>query len=87
MGSYTSEYPSTQLDPAFKHFFEEFYKISDTPDGHQQYANQFTANGKLIMASKTVNGTSGNNATERKREMSCFTVPLHSFVLMYANNP
>lgn len=61
MGSYTSEYPSTQVDTSYKQFFEEFYKISDTPDAHDQYAQQFTKDAKLIMASKTVYGTSGRN--------------------------
>lgn len=59
MGSYTSEYPSTQIDPLYKQFFEEFYKISDTPDAHEKYAQQFTKNAKLTMASKSASGTSG----------------------------
>jgi len=62
MGSYTSEYPSTQIDPLYRRFFEEFYKISDTPDAHEKYADQFTKDAKLIMASKTANGRSGMRA-------------------------
>jgi len=62
MGSYTSEYPSTQIDPSYRRFFEEFYKISDTPDAHEKYTDQFTKDAKLIMASKTANGRSGMHA-------------------------
>jgi len=59
MSSYASEYPDVSVNPAVKHFFEQFYKISDTPDAHQQYADSFTENATLVMASKTVKGRSG----------------------------
>jgi hypothetical protein len=40
-------------------FFEAFYAISDTADGHEQYADHFTRDGKLIMASKETSGRQG----------------------------
>lgn len=58
--AYTSSYPDgTKFDPAYKAFFARFYQISDTPDMHEEYYKQFTANAKLIMASKEVNGSDG----------------------------
>lgn len=59
MDSYASEYPDADVDPAFKRFFEEFYAISDTPHAHERYAQQFTEDATLIMASKKVKGSSG----------------------------
>jgi len=59
MSSYASEYPDVDIDPAIKKFFEEFYAISDTPDAHEKYAQQFTEDATLIMASKKVKGSSG----------------------------
>jgi len=58
--SYASQYPTgVEFDSAYKAFFERFYEISDTPDAHEEYSNQFTAKAKLIMASKEANGTDG----------------------------
>lgn len=59
MTSYASQYPSVEVDPAFKQFFESFYRISDTADAHQKYAEQFTKDATLIMASKKCIGTDG----------------------------
>lgn len=59
MASYTSEYPAVEFDPAYKKFFEDFYRISDTPDVHDVYASSFTEDATLIMASRTAKGTSG----------------------------
>lgn len=60
MSSYTSEYPAgVQIDSDIKAFFERFYEISDTPDAHEEYAKQFTADAKVTMASKKVNGSEG----------------------------
>jgi len=57
MSSYTSSWPTdSQQDPAVAKFFEQFYKISDTPDGHETYANQFTRNATLVMVSKKAEG-------------------------------
>jgi hypothetical protein len=55
--SYTSAYPSTKFNPAFVQFFESFYKISDTPDAHSKYVDQFTSDATLIMASKRCEGS------------------------------
>lgn len=60
MSSYTSEYPSVPFDPAFKKFFEDFYAISDDPNAHDTYVQQFTKDATLIMASKTGQGSEGN---------------------------
>ena len=58
MSSYTSKYPSSvPFDPAFKHFFEDFYAVSDTPDAHDRYVACFTENATLTMASKTAKGS------------------------------
>lgn len=55
--SYASEYPAgIDFDPAFRKFFEDFYAVSDTPDVHDKYADNFTDDATLIMASKTVKG-------------------------------
>jgi len=56
MSFYVSEYPSIDVDPALKRFYEDFYLISDTPDSHEKYVQQFTKDATLIMASKTVKG-------------------------------
>jgi hypothetical protein len=59
MTSYASSYPSIAFDPAYKQFFENFYAISDDPKAHDKYAEQFTENATVVMASKRVKGTSG----------------------------
>jgi hypothetical protein len=58
--SYKSEYPAgVQVDDGIKAFFEEFYKTSDTPDAHEKYADSFTGDATLVMASKKVAGREG----------------------------
>lgn len=59
MSQYQSSFPDVPVKSEVKSFFEEFYKISDTPDAHEKYAEQFTNNAKLIMASNEVNGRPG----------------------------
>lgn len=59
MSSYTSQYPGVEVDPAIKQYFETFYQTSDTPDAHEKYADSFTKDAKLIMASKTCQGYDG----------------------------
>lgn len=49
--SYASEYPDISVDPAVKAFFETFYRVSDTPDAHEEYARSFTPGATLVMAS------------------------------------
>lgn len=62
MSQYTSQYPDVPVDSTLKKYFEEFYKTSDTPGADEQYANSFTEDATLIMASKTVKGKSGTKA-------------------------
>jgi hypothetical protein len=58
--SYSSEYPlEVVVDEGIKAFFEEFYKTSDTPDAHDKYADSFTGDATLIMASKKAVGREG----------------------------
>lgn len=59
MASYTSEYPGFQFDPAYKKFFEDFYALSDTPGSHDKYADSYTEDATLIMASKKGKGREG----------------------------
>ena len=58
--SYKSEYPiDIQIDQGIVKFFEEFYAISDTPDAHEKYVDQFTEGATLWMASKRGVGRDG----------------------------
>lgn len=60
MSLYASDYPrDVQFDAEFKAFFENFYKLSDTPGANEEYAAQFTENATLIMASNKVVGRDG----------------------------
>jgi len=55
--SYSSQYPpGIQVDDGIKQYFEEFYKTSDTPDAHEKYADSFTEDATLVMASKKAVG-------------------------------
>lgn len=42
-------------------FFEAFYAVSDTAEAHEQYADHFTRDAKLIMASKETSGRQGES--------------------------
>ncbi|ORY14911.1 hypothetical protein BCR34DRAFT_598817 [Clohesyomyces aquaticus] len=56
--AYMSEYPTgVSFDPAYKTFFEEFYAISDSPDAHEKYVEQFTKDAVLVMASRKAKGS------------------------------
>lgn len=60
MISYAANWPKdAEQDPAVVKFFEEFYRISDTPDAHEKYSEQFTEDAKLVMVSKEANGRAG----------------------------
>lgn len=64
MSQYKASVPSDSLvKPEIAKFFEAFYQISDTADAHEQYADQFTKDAKLIMGSKETNGRDGNRCT------------------------
>lgn len=59
--SYASQYPANiPAADGIKAFFEAFYKISDTPDIHDVYADSFTSNATLIMGSKKHVGREGD---------------------------
>jgi len=47
------------VKPEIRSFYERFYQISDTPEAHEEYSQQFTKDGKLIMASTEANGREG----------------------------
>ena len=58
---YTSSYPdNVPFDTKYRDFISEFYRISDTPDAHEKYSQQFTPDAHLVMASKEVDGTEGS---------------------------
>lgn len=60
MSQYTAAVPSDgQVKPEIKTFFEDFYKISDTPNDHEKYAECFTKDAKLIMGPNEANGRDG----------------------------
>lgn len=59
MSSYSSQYPPIEVNPEIKQFFEKFYQISDTADAHEQYADSFTKDATLIMASAKLQGRDG----------------------------
>ena len=63
MSQYKASVPSDSLvKPEITKFFEDFYQISDTgtAEAHEQYADQFTKDAKLIMGSKETSGRDGD---------------------------
>jgi hypothetical protein len=57
---YVSSVPSDgSLKPGIASFFESFYAVSDIAVAHEQYADHFTSDAKLIMASKETSGRDG----------------------------
>lgn len=62
MSQYSAAVPGDgQVRPEIKAFFERFYEVSDTPDGHDDYADMFTKNGKLVMGPNGVEGRDGES--------------------------
>lgn len=58
--SYSSLYPSEiEVDDGIKDFFENFYRISDTPDSHDRYVDSFKDDATLVMGSKKAVGRGG----------------------------
>jgi hypothetical protein len=58
--SYASEYaPGVAVDGGIKAFFEEFYRISDTQEAHEAYAEQFTPTATLFMGVRKAVGRDG----------------------------
>lgn len=43
-------------------FFDKFYKISDTPEAHEDYCRMFAPDATFILASKTSTGRDGELA-------------------------
>ncbi|KAL9076665.1 MAG: hypothetical protein Q9157_003582 [Trypethelium eluteriae] len=59
MSSYVADVPTgIPFDPQIRRFFEEFYAVSDSPTEHERYANHFTPDATVIMASNKFQGTS-----------------------------
>ena len=51
--------PHQQHDQAYVRFIEDFYRISDTPDVHDQWVDQYTPDATLVLASKKARGHEG----------------------------
>ncbi|KAL1839130.1 hypothetical protein VTK73DRAFT_4124 [Phialemonium thermophilum] len=67
--SYKSQYPrDVAVEPSIVQFFENFYAVSDTPDAHDVYVDQFTDDATFILASKVSRGRDG-------RSLSVFFCP------------
>jgi len=67
MSQYTASLPpDNSLKPSIATFFEQFYKTSDSPAAHEQYADAFTKDAKLIMGSNETNGREGIIAMRHK---------------------
>lgn len=58
--SYESQYPSgVKVEPAIVQFFQNFYRISDDPNAHDEYVDMFTKDADFILASKASRGHEG----------------------------
>lgn len=58
--SYASAYPTAAtVSEGIKAFFENFYRISDTPTAHSEYVRQFAQDATFKLASKTAKGHDG----------------------------
>ena len=58
--AYQSSYPSeVSVEPEIVQFFQNFYKVSDTPDVIDEYVDLFTENATLVLASKKASGHQG----------------------------
>lgn len=63
MSQYSASIPDDgTVKGDIKAFFEKFYAVSDTPDGHEQYADMFTSDAVLIMGP---NKTQGRDSMRR----------------------
>ena len=51
--------PGIDIDPAYKSFLSNFYRLSDTPNAHEAYAAQFADDATFIMASRKAVGSEG----------------------------
>lgn len=57
---YTFAKPDVALDEGIYAFLEEFYRITDDPEGHDLYTQQYTPDGTAIMATFKCKGTEGS---------------------------
>ena len=59
MSNYVAELPSLGdhgIDHQIPDFFTKFYKVSDDPEQHEEYAKSITDDGTLIMGTKKATG-------------------------------
>lgn len=57
---YIASVPSDGSIPSeIVEYFSKFYEISDSPAHHEKYADMFTADGTIVMASNRVQGREG----------------------------
>jgi hypothetical protein len=65
--SYTidiSPSPIPPLHPSIGSFLSDFYRVSDSPDAHDDYVNFFTQDASFVMASKQARGHDGTFSTD-----------------------
>jgi hypothetical protein len=61
---YIAQYPNDLSDPiGARGFFEKFYRLSDTPDAHEEYTQTFSPEATFILASKECRGRDGRLLT------------------------
>ncbi|RMY14735.1 hypothetical protein D0867_07051 [Hortaea werneckii] len=90
MSQYQAQVPNGDLvKPEIHKYFESFYTISDTPDIHQKYSEQFTQNAKLIMASKEAQGRNGkaNLDFQRQRNIGLIRIGMWEKVAKRSHKP
>jgi len=82
MSQYQAAVPGDNLvKPEIRSYYESFYAISDTPDAHEKYAEQFTKDAKLIIASNEAVGRDGTSEGRDVRTHGCLLV-LHAQVML-----
>lgn len=59
--SYSFKTPNLSLDEEIVRFFEDFYRISDTPGNHDNYVDQFADDATFIVAHKKNHGSDGRS--------------------------
>lgn len=70
MSQYQATLPSdNSVKPETAKYFETFYKISDTPDAHDRYTEQFTKDATLIMATSVSKGSDGMCPFNQKKKL------------------
>lgn len=78
MSKYTASVPpGGQVRPEIQTFFEEFYKITDSPDDHERYINMFTTDAKYLMGVNEFNGLNGMCLTGSMPQTRLFDANRH----------